>query len=448
MSFLEPLIEPLSAADTPLASDPSAPQLLRHLRSRIYDFANSLDIEDTLNATLATLMRDLRTEAAAVFLFNQQQSELVCHGCAGPLDLRGIHVPLGEGIIGQSLAQRRIQIVRDIRQTPAFYMPMNLDTKGYSPRSLLCAPLLVQDQALGAIELFNKLPSPGNPEGFFDDLDAQLLDILAAAAALAIRNATMAHDLVRSETLRRELQLARGIQERFLPPFNPADPIVGLNQAAKNVSGDFYDYQRLSDGRYAFNLGDVSGKGMDAAILMARAHSLYHCLAKTQHSPAAILRTLNEELCEHAMGGLFVTMIGGLYDPQSGTIVLANAGHLPALCRARDGTFTRYGASALPLGILSGLDIEEQRFTLAQGSLYLYTDGLSEGLARVRQPDGTVSNMANDDRDSGMDSLEQLIDRLAPLPREQRLRQLAQEASQLDYSFDDLTVLLVEKPQA
>jgi sigma-B regulation protein RsbU (phosphoserine phosphatase) len=418
---------------TSLASNGHSAQLLRHLRSRIHDFANSLDIEDTLNSTLSTLMRDLSTEAASVFLFNPDQSELICHACAGPVDVRGMRIPRGQGIIGTALELGRIQMVRDTRQTPGFYQALDQAT-GFTTRSLLCAPLLVQERTLGAIELLNKRPTQENPDGLFGDIDVQLLDILASAAALAIRSATMAHELVRGETLRRELQLARGIQESFLPPFNAVDPIVGLNQAAKNVSGDFYDYQRLPDGRYAFNLGDVSGKGMDAAILMARAHSLYHCLAKTEVSPAAVLQIINEELCEHAMRGLFVTMIGGLYDPETGEVVLANAGHLPALHRRPDGSFEHYEASGLPLGIVSGQPIVEQRFALAGGSLYLYTDGLSEGLARVlQQPDDTGN-------------LEQLINHLALLPREQRLRQLAQEASQLDYSFDDLTVLLIEEP--
>jgi sigma-B regulation protein RsbU (phosphoserine phosphatase) len=419
---------------TSLASNGHSAQLLRHLRSRIHDFANSLDIEDTLNATLSTLMRDLSTEAASVFLFSPDRSELVCHACIGPVDVRGMRIPRGEGIIGTALEAGRIQLVRDTRQSPGFYQAFD-EATGFTTRSLLCAPLLVQERTLGAIELLNKRPTQENPEGLFRDIDVQLLDILASAAALAIRSATMAHELVRGETLRRELQLARGIQESFLPPFNDSDPIVGLNQAAKNVSGDFYDYQRLPDGRYAFNLGDVSGKGMDAAILMARAHSLYHCLAKTLASPAEVLQKINEELCEHAMRGLFVTMIGGIYDPRRDEVVLANAGHLPALHRKPDGSFVHYGASGLPLGIVSRQPIEEQRFALVGGSVYLYTDGLSEGLARVlQQPDDTGN-------------LEQLINQLALLPREQRLRQLAQEASQLDYSFDDLTVLLIEEPK-
>src|SRR5690606_12725545 len=201
----------------------------------------------------------------------------------------------------------------------------------------------------------------------------------------------------------------------------------GINLAARNVSGDFFDYYRLRDGRYSFNIGDVSGKGMDAALLMAKASSLYHCLAKTMESPAAIMSVLNEELAEHATRGMFVTMIGGCYDPATGRVVLANAGHVPAIRHEADGGFTYYESRSLPLGILPDQAFEETGCSLEGASLYLYTDGLSEGLARVlRQPDEPGN-------------LQELITRHSQLPRQQRLQELAREASRLDHSFDDLT---------
>lgn len=408
-------------------------QLLAHLQNIIQDFACSLDIDETLNTTLNSLMNNLHTEAASVFLLTEDRRELVCHACAGPVQLAGTRIDSGQGIVGRSIATGVVQLIRDTRESEAFYADVDKAT-GFSTRSLLCAPLLVQDEILGAIELVNKIPSLENPDGLFSEVDAHLLQILAASAALAISNAKLASELVSSKTLQHELALARNIQESFLPVFDDEHPIMGINLAAKNVSGDFFDYVRRPDGNYHFNIGDVSGKGMDAALLMAKASSLYHCLSKTIGSPAEILGVINEELNEHATRGMFITMIGGIYYPRTGQVTLANAGHVPAIKHGRNGGFTLYESRSLPLGILPNQAFEEVSFSLADASLYLYTDGLSEGLARVlRQPD-----------DPG--NLQTLIEQHCHMPRQQRLQQFAREASKLDYSFDDLTILLIEDP--
>lgn len=406
--------------------------LLRHLQDIIQDFACSLDLDATLDITLNSLMTHMHTEAASVFLLSPDRRELVCRACAGPVDLKGARMDAAKGIAGRAIATGEVQLMRDARASPSFFAGIDATT-GFSTRSILCCPLQVQDKTLGAIEIINRIPTLDNTEGLFDEVDAQLLSILAASAALALHNATLARELVVTETLQHELALARNIQESFLPAFDAQHPIVGINLAAKNVSGDFFDYMRLGDGRYAFNIGDVSGKGMDAALLMARAHSLYHCLAKTRAAPADILATINEELSEHSTRGMFVTMIAGTYDPATKQVTLANAGHVPAIRHKRNGEFELFESRSLPLGILPDQVFEEVSFSLADASLYLYTDGLSEGLARVlKQPDEPGN-------------LQTLINTYRHLPRQQRLQQFAHEASRLDYTFfDDLTILLVE----
>ncbi len=406
-------------------------RLLRHLQDIIQEFACSLDIAETLDVTLNSLMSNMRTEAASVFLLSPDRRELVCQACAGPVDLKGTRIEAAKGIAGRAIATGQVQLIRDTRESANFFSGVD-EATGFKTRSILCCPLQVQDEVLGAIEILNRIPTLDNTEGLFDEVDAQLVSIIAASAALAIRNATLAKELVVTETLQHELALARNIQESFLPSFEERHPIVGINLAAKNVSGDFFDYALLPDGRYAFNIGDVSGKGMDAALLMARAHSLYHCLAKTLAAPADILATINEELSEHSTRGMFVTMIGGIYDPRTKHVTLANAGHVPAIQHKRNGDFLLFESRSLPLGILAGQVFEEVSFSLADASLYLYTDGLSEGLARVlKQPDDPVN-------------LQTLIRTYQHLPRQQRLQQFAHDASRLDYSFDDLTILLIE----
>ncbi len=121
-----------------------------------------------------------------------------------------------------------------------------------------------------------------------------MLQTLASAAALAINNAHMAKDLVEQERVNRELELAAEMQRGLLPGKQPATfPVCGINLPAYEMSGDFYDFFELEDGRIYFSLGDVSGKGIDAALLMSKTSSLFRCLGKTIYEPAVLLATIN-----------------------------------------------------------------------------------------------------------------------------------------------------------
>ncbi len=179
--------------------------------------------------------------------------------------------------------------------------------------------------------------------------------------------------------LKRELELAREVQKSLLPPCEAGIPgIVGLNLSAKAVSGDFYDYYQLTNGRVAFCLADVSGKGMNAALKSA---SLFRCLGKGVHDPAKLLGMLNREIFETSIHGMFVTMVAGVFDTKKGEVTLSSAGHLPALHMGPAALTGEYPAKAPPLGIVRDSQFVNDTFALGDGCLYLYTDGLLE--ARV-----------------------------------------------------------------
>ncbi|MDG2176358.1 MAG: SpoIIE family protein phosphatase [Gammaproteobacteria bacterium] len=405
-------------------------EVLDNLEDLIQTFEYSLDIEETLDLTLKKLMEHMHCEAASIFLTNDGD-KLTCMANAGPVDIKGYTIDKDTGIIGKAIEESEIQMIMDTRESNQFFEGVD-DKTGFQTRSILCVPLIVHKEILGAIELINKLPSKKNPDGLFSEVDKHLLSILASSAALAIRNSRMASELVQSEMVQQELEIARTIQESFLPVYTEEHPIAGINLAAKNVSGDFFDYFLQPDGTYVFNIGDVSGKGMDAALLMAKASSLYHCLGKTIKSPGKIMEVINEELVEHTTRGMFITMVGGIYNPITRSVTLSNAGHLPVIQRTSEGKFLQYDSRTLPLGIMPDQVLEEVTFSLAGSSLYLYTDGLSEGLARTL------------DKPDELQNLHTLIDRFCDVPRQERLRQLAEEASRFDAGFDDLTILLIE----
>src|SRR5690606_179800 len=176
----------------------------------------------------------------------------------------------------------------------------------------------------------------------------------------------------------RELERAGEIQKSLLPRSRPAFPVTARNVPARDLSGDFYDFFLREDGSIYFNLADVSGKGITAALLMAKASSLFRCLGKQLAGPGALLAAVNRELCESSSRGMFVTMVAGRYDPGTGQVRLVNAGHPPALRLDGEGVVTPYGAVAPPLGVVADCDYPETAIDLSGAALYLYSDGVIE----------------------------------------------------------------------
>ena len=186
-------------------------------------------------------------------------------------------------------------------------------------------------------------------------------------------------DKIKAE-LDSELNLAREVQTSLLPKNAPeALPVQGVNVSAKELSGDFYDFFALPNGQIYFMLGDVSGKGVNAALLMAKAASLFRCLGKRIDDPAQLVYDINNELCETSIRGMFITMAAGLYDPKTNNITLVNAGHMPAIIASKDGKFSKLEAQTIPVGILANNEFPASTFNLGDRKLYLYSDGVTEG---------------------------------------------------------------------
>jgi sigma-B regulation protein RsbU (phosphoserine phosphatase) len=245
----------------------------------------------------------------------------------------------------------------------------------------------------------------------------------------------MAASLLEAERVRSQLELAAEIQRSLLPrPRRSPFPVFGLNVPAHTVSGDFFDILPRPDGRIAFCLGDVSGKGINAALLMAKTASLYRCVMRTSESPGRILGILNEELCETSTRGMFVTMVAGIFDPEAGTVCLANAGHEPPLVSAAPGEFFALEAHEPPLGIapdvVAGTYPESQVRVLA-GSVYVFSDGITEACTGGGEP-------------LGPEGLQRLVDDVAHLPLDEGVRSVVREVSRLDHR-DDLTLLAIRQ---
>jgi len=414
-------------------------QQVNLLASMAAEFANTLDVDETLHTALKQITDYLKAEGGAVFLLDETTQLITCVACYGATEITGLTLEYGQGIVGKSIANNEGVMVRDAQNDPNFYSAVDSQT-GYITRSILCAPMSVKDRCVGAIELVNKKRT----DDLFEEMDLKVLETLAASAALAVINARMAKALVEQERVKRELELAAEIQRRFLPEDNKDGklPIAGINKAARGVSGDFFDYFVLPDGRIYFGLGDVSGKGINAALLMAKTASLFRCLGKTVRDPGKLLGIINAELCETAAHGMFVTMVAGIYDPRpgcEGLIRLANAGHEPVLLH-RDGKFETFGADGPPLGIVPPLPGEDGAYDEVQvfpqsGALYIYTDGLTEGY--------TSTGLALE-----AEGVRDILTAFKDTPLDERLAHLVNAVYQAGVPLrDDVTVLALTDSQ-
>ncbi len=402
------------------------------------DFAGSRDIDATLGLGLRRIAAMLEAEGASLFLIDEATGELVARACYGPVDITGLRLPEDVGIVGRAVASGQSQIVSDAHEDPDFAAHVEAEA-GVIVSSVLCAPLQVRKQCLGAIELVNK--RDGEP---FAARDVSLLEALAASAALALINARMTEAIVEQEGLRRQIELAAEIQRGFLPPAREADfPVHGINLPARRISGDFYDAVALPDGRVWFCVADVAGKGVKAALLMAKTASLFRYLAKSARDPWTILHAINGELVETAAHGLFVTMTCGVYQPDIGSLRLANAGHEPGLLvDGAAATAVELPAQTPPLGIverltaIGGTHPQTVDIDLRGQRLYLFTDGLTEARDSAGMPLGQ----------EGLIELIHAVEAALPDPARRVAEIVRRVAPQDGAPNDDVTLLTVVGP--
>ena len=409
-----------------LAPDGDALDRFAFLASMGEQLANSHDLDDGLGHAIDGITRCLGSAAGMVLMFDDRGVGLTCLASAGPVDFRGVSVPLGEPIIARCLRDNSVIAQKDPSEGQQF--PPGGTPNAMAVHSMLCAPVGIGVLPMGVICVLNRHGDDG-----YTASDKIFLRAAAAAVAMAIHNARLSAAIVDQDRTRRDLELAADIQRNLLPKSDPAaSPVNGINRPARLVSGDFFDYISLPDGRIPFALGDVSGKGMNAALLMTKTASLFRCLAKSIDDPAALLKTINREICETVSRGMFVTMVAGIYNPVSGDLSFANAGHEPPLLRLPDRSYQKFPAEAPPIGILPELDLDAVQANLAGGEFYIFTDGLTEfGYG--------------EDEMLGVKGLIQMVEVSSGAPLATRLRDVLYELDQDGWEArDDLTVLTID----
>ena len=396
------------------------------------EFAKTLDLKETLQTSLELIIKRINAQAANIFLIDNDKQNFQCIASKHQAYLEDFEIPITQGVMGKAALMKQCirvgDVRKDVREIAEFYFDLDNKTN-FTTYSVLCSPLIVSDECIGVIHCLNKKTD----NKLFEESDRKLLETLSGPAALAIRNAKMAKDLIVKNRIEKEIEIVGEIQKTLLSQnIKENFPIAGINIPAKVVSGDFYNFSELSNGVYGFGVADVSGKGIKSSLLMSKASSLYRCLSKTNFSAAGLLDILNTEICETTSRGMFVTMLVGIYDSNKKELTLSNAGHEPPLIYSKDGNFSNFEEAGPPLGIAPKFKFKETKINFSNSSMYIFTDGITE----IRDAKGSMLEA---------EGFKDYIKKYQQIPNHERLNKIIEDIIKSGrIQKDDLTIVTVD----
>ena len=346
-----------------------------------------LELDAVLPKILATLFNIFpQAEQGFILLKDPKSSKLRVKATRSRNAEDSDTVAVSMTVVRQALATGEAILSTDVLDDSRFNSSTSLSE--LKIRSMMCVPLLDQDEeeAVGVIQIDTRALEPG-----FTAEDLDLLVSIAVQAEMALEIAKLHEEVVRQRELERDVDFATQVQLGFLPKQRPKVPgyaFADYYEAALRVGGDYFDYISLPDDRLALALGDVAGKGVPAALLMARLYSSTRFQLFTTSDPAEALTGLNKDIASSGLGHRFITFVLMVLEPETGVITVVNAGHLPPLLRRAEGTVEMVAKkeSGLPLGIVPDQEYKSVRVRLQPGDvLFAYTDGVTEAMNNARE---------------------------------------------------------------
>jgi serine phosphatase RsbU (regulator of sigma subunit) len=343
------------------------------------------DLDEVLEAVVRITPMLVGVERCAIFLWSDEQETF------RPAPAYGIPIldhpfKLGEFPLLDAARERNELITLGSTDQIVDLVPLELANDLTEPRArstsaLLAVPLSVKGEVLGVMLVGETDHTHG-----FDERRLEIITGIGQQAALAVQNDRFQREMAERERLEGELQLAREIQQTFLPEHLPDLPgweLAVTWRAARQVAGDFYDVLELPGRRLGLVIADVADKGMPAALFMALTRTLMRAAATDEGSPADALTRVNHLLLPDAQHGMFVTGLYVILSLETGDLVFANAGHHPPLLfRSGDQSLEQLERGETALGVLEGVQFREHANSLEAGdTMILYTDGVTEALS-------------------------------------------------------------------
>ena len=396
------------------------------------DLMSERPLSSVLTLVLEMVVQALEPERSALLLLEGDPPKLELGASRGMQPGAD-----GSNLVSTTIAERVIGRQQSVLTSDAQLDPDFMDAKSIglgNVHSAMSVPLWNNSEVIGMIYV-----DTVEQVSHFSKVDLEVLTLLANLSAIKIDHVRLFERDRKMRELERELQAAAQIQRRLLPGEPPSFAgyeIHGRNDPCHAVGGDYFDFQPRDDRRLGIAVGDVSGKGIGAALLMATLQASFRAQAATDASPEVLVERLNCAVCASADANKFITFFYGELDRETHTLHYVNAGHNPPLLFRANGSVEQLGTAGLILGFQTGITYTGKELTLAPGELLLmFTDGVTEA-------------PAPDDEEFGEERLIEIVRRggqTSVADIVQRVRDDVDAFTHGADAFDDFTVCAIRR---
>lgn len=362
-----------------LAANPQAK--LKAVLEISRSLAGSVDLTALLPKILDTLFHVFKhADRGCILLQDEKSGTLVPRAMRHRREHEDTTVRLSRTIVNKVVSEKAGVLSADAAADQQFSAAQSI--ADLNIRSMMCVPLLgIDGNVLGILSLDSQ-----NRLGQFTNDDLELLMTVAGQAALSYETARLAQEYAEKQKQDNELQIARAVQHALLPSALPAAEgyeFYASYDSAQAVGGDYYDCFRLPDGMIMLSFGDVAGKGVPGALIMARMASCVQSTIRHLRDVGEAIQAINDHMCDSAVEGRFVTYVLCLVDTVNHRVTLSNAGHMSPIIRHADGTVEQFNEELVgpPIGVVDAYPYETETRPLAPGDLVVITtDGVDEAM--------------------------------------------------------------------
>jgi sigma-B regulation protein RsbU (phosphoserine phosphatase) len=395
--------------------------------------SGSLDSEKIVRTIISRSIRAIDAEQGDITLVVEDKANPT-QTLVRSMDSSSTHSPLhlNQNLLGWMQLNKKPLLINDPHNDERF---KNVSWDA-SVQTLLCAPLMAKSKLIGILTLYNK---KGSEE--FEESDKRLLSIIAAQSAQVVENARLYEEEQAYQEMRREMEMASAIQKKMLPSSPPeieGYAVGGRNLTAQSVGGDYFDFIKLDDEHLVICLGDISGKGLSASLLMSNLQAILRGQVFHLKTPSEILRHANIQLFHNTGAEKFATLFLGILNIKTNELHFSSGGHEYPFLVNLDGTSKRLIANSLPLGMFEMSEYEDETIELQPGDcIFVYSDGITECINGAEEEFGEA-RLEEYLKSAGSDLYEpsKLIDRIF---------NACFKFSEKQQLFDDMTALVLAR---